>query len=101
MFSVENFGPEVTNMVREVTDDKTKSKAERKLHQIEEAKHASLGARMIKYGDKIANMTDIMGHPLMYYYFLFILSLEMMIILMATLFGRTLFSKVLERLIKS
>lgn len=46
-------------IVKEVTDDKKKSKAERKLLQIEHAKNASFGARAVKYGDKIANINDI------------------------------------------
>lgn len=57
------FGEKVCKMVLEVTDDKTIPKAERKQLQIEHAPHLSPGARQIKLGDKISNITDVMNNP--------------------------------------
>ena len=50
-------------MVLEVTDDKSLPKAERKLKQIEHARHISDGAKQVKLGDKISNITDVMNNP--------------------------------------
>ncbi|MCB0163794.1 MAG: bifunctional (p)ppGpp synthetase/guanosine-3',5'-bis(diphosphate) 3'-pyrophosphohydrolase [Anaerolineae bacterium] len=57
------FGPEVLTLVQEVTDDKSKPKQERKRLQIENAPHASPGAKLIKLGDKISNIHDITISP--------------------------------------
>lgn len=57
------FGENVSAMVMEVTDDKSLPKAERKQLQIEHAPHLSPGAKLIKLGDKISNITDIMNNP--------------------------------------
>ena len=48
-------------MVQEVTDDKTLPKLERKQRQIDHAKEISGDAAIIKLGDKIANVTDIIN----------------------------------------
>ena len=60
---IELFGENVCKMVLEVTDDKSLPKAERKQKQIEHAPHLSTGAKLIKLGDKISNITDVMNNP--------------------------------------
>ena len=59
----ELFGERVCGFVREVTDDKTLSKAERKELQIAHAPHLSDGAKQIKIADKISNIEDIAEDP--------------------------------------
>ena len=59
----ELFGEKVCQIVLEVTDDKSLPKAERKQRQIEHAPHLSTGAKIIKLGDKISNITDIVQSP--------------------------------------
>ena len=58
-----NFGKRIVKIVLEVTDDKSLPKAERKLLQIEHAKHASKGAKLVKLADKICNLRDIVASP--------------------------------------
>jgi len=55
----ENFGCEVTNVVKEVTDDKTLPYAERKRLQIVTAPHKSDRGKAIKLADKIYNLRDL------------------------------------------
>lgn len=57
------FGPDVTKVVLEVTDDKTLGKAERKQLQIEHASTASHQAKLVKLADKICNLRDILASP--------------------------------------
>ena len=57
------FGPEVTSVVLEVTDDKTLPKAERKRLQVEHAPHVSERAKLVKLADKICNLRDILASP--------------------------------------
>ncbi len=57
------FGEDVANLVREVTDDKSLPKAERKRLQIENAPHKSPRAKMIKIADKISNLKSILHSP--------------------------------------
>ena len=57
------FGENVSEMVLEVTDDKSLPKPARKQLQIEHAPHLSPGAKLIKLGDKISNITDVMNNP--------------------------------------
>jgi len=59
----QNFGAAVADYVREVTDDKSLPKAERKRLQIEHAPHLSTGAKQIKLADKISNIRDVTDHP--------------------------------------
>jgi len=59
----ENFGDAVTDIVLEVTDDKSLPKAERKRLQIEHAAHASPQAKLVKLADKICNLRDILASP--------------------------------------
>jgi guanosine-3',5'-bis(diphosphate) 3'-pyrophosphohydrolase len=57
------FGERVSGMVLEVTDDKSLPKAERKQLQIEHAPHLSAGAKLVKLGDKISNVRDVLENP--------------------------------------
>jgi len=59
----ELFGATVCGYVLEVTDDKSLPKEERKLKQIEHAPHLSDGAKQVKLGDKISNITDVLNNP--------------------------------------
>jgi len=53
------FGPEVMTIVKECTDDKSLSKAERKRLQAENAPHKSHKAKLVKLGDKLYNLRDL------------------------------------------
>ena len=57
------FGPDVTQLVLEVTDDKTLPQTERKRLQVEHAPHKSPRAKMIKMADKISNLRGILNTP--------------------------------------
>ena len=57
------FGREVAEIVREVTDDKSLPKAERKRLQIEHAAQLSRRAKLVKLADKICNLHDIVVSP--------------------------------------
>jgi guanosine-3',5'-bis(diphosphate) 3'-pyrophosphohydrolase len=57
------FGKDVTDIVMEVTDDKTLPKAERKRLQVEHAAHISHRAKLVKLADKICNLRDIAAKP--------------------------------------
>ena len=59
----ELFGEKVCEMVLEVTDDKSLPKATRKQKQVEHAPHLSTGAKLIKLGDKISNIRDVLENP--------------------------------------
>ena len=59
----EHFGPEVAGLVRELTDDKSLEKAERKRLQIEHARNSSARAKQLKIADKICNVRDITTRP--------------------------------------
>lgn len=60
---VAQFGADIADLVREVTDNKTLSKAERKQLQIEHAPHLSSRAKMIKTADLTSNLRSIMESP--------------------------------------
>ncbi|KAG9352297.1 hypothetical protein JZ751_020710 [Albula glossodonta] len=53
------FGPKVARIVREVTDDKTLAKQERKRQQVEHAPHCSHQAKLVKLADKLYNLRDL------------------------------------------
>ena len=55
----EVFGAEVSDLVGEVTDDKSLPKKERKQKQIDHSPHLSTRAKLIKLADKICNTRDI------------------------------------------
>jgi guanosine-3',5'-bis(diphosphate) 3'-pyrophosphohydrolase len=57
------FGPRVCRIVEEVTDNRHLSKAERKRLQIVRASQLSPGAALIKLGDKISNVLDVVHSP--------------------------------------
>jgi guanosine-3',5'-bis(diphosphate) 3'-pyrophosphohydrolase len=59
----QHFGHEVADLVRELTDDKSLEKAERKRLQIEHADGMSLRAKQVKIADKICNVRDVMVCP--------------------------------------
>ncbi|XP_062604996.1 guanosine-3',5'-bis(diphosphate) 3'-pyrophosphohydrolase MESH1-like isoform X2 [Saccostrea cucullata] len=56
---LDNFGEEVTGLVREVTDDKNLPKLERKQQQIDHAPHTSYKAKLVKLADKLYNLRDL------------------------------------------
>jgi (p)ppGpp synthase/HD superfamily hydrolase len=60
---VELFGDDVADLVRDVTDDKTLIKAERKRLQVERAPHKSDRARMLKIADKTSNLRALITSP--------------------------------------
>ena len=60
---MQHFGAAVAELVRELTDDKSLPKAERKRLQIEHARSASPGAKQLKIADKICNIRDITVTP--------------------------------------
>ena len=53
------FGPEVSGVVSEVTDDKSLEKQRRKQLQVENAPKKSDRAKQLKIADKICNIRDI------------------------------------------
>ena len=58
------FGPVISSIVMEVTDDKTIiAKQERKQLQIEHASHISDHAKLLKLTDKISNLRDLTIDP--------------------------------------
>lgn len=57
------FGPKITKIVEEVTDDKRLPKQRRKELQVEHAAHISRSAKLVKLADKIANLSDIVINP--------------------------------------
>jgi GTP diphosphokinase / guanosine-3',5'-bis(diphosphate) 3'-diphosphatase len=59
----ERFGKEVATVVREVSDDRTLNKADRKRLQIEHASELSRRARLVKLADKICNIRDVASNP--------------------------------------
>jgi (p)ppGpp synthase/HD superfamily hydrolase len=57
------FGGRVASLVAEVTDDKTLPLSERKRLQVENAAHASHGAKVIKIADKTSNLRAMALSP--------------------------------------
>jgi guanosine-3',5'-bis(diphosphate) 3'-pyrophosphohydrolase len=57
------FGPVISQLVAEVTDDKSLSKEERKRRQVEHASSLSRRARAVKLADKICNLRDVAHDP--------------------------------------
>lgn len=53
------FGADVCAIVREVTDDKSLAKLERKRLQIEHAAGSSSSAKLVKLADKLYNLRDL------------------------------------------
>lgn len=59
----QRFGDSVTDIVVEVTDDKSLAKQRRKEFQVENAPHKSRGAVMVKLADKTCNLRDMAAAP--------------------------------------
>ena len=59
----ETFGAEISDIVMEVTDDKSLEKEVRKQAQIDHAQHLSRQARAVKLADKICNLGDVVESP--------------------------------------
>ena len=57
------FGEDVAKLVREVTDDKSLPKIERKRLQIETAAKKSTRAQCLKIADKTANLGSLLSSP--------------------------------------
>lgn len=57
------FGPVVTNIVREVSNDMTLSSTERRIRETENIPGLSHPAKLVKLADKIANIRDISTMP--------------------------------------
>jgi guanosine-3',5'-bis(diphosphate) 3'-pyrophosphohydrolase len=57
------FGKTITDLVIEVTDDKSLDKATRKRLQIRHAPNLSRGAKLVKLADKICNLRDMAASP--------------------------------------
>lgn len=57
------FGTEVSSIVRELTDDKSLPKAERKRLQVVNAPHKSTSASLVKLCDKTSNLRAIANSP--------------------------------------
>jgi len=60
---VDNFGKRVAKIVREVTDDISLPKAERKRLQVLHAPHLSKRAKILKIADKAANLNSTQQAP--------------------------------------
>jgi guanosine-3',5'-bis(diphosphate) 3'-pyrophosphohydrolase len=58
-----HFGADLAGIVRELTDDKSLSKDDRKRLQIEHAAAASRQAKLVKLADKICNLRDLSSSP--------------------------------------
>lgn len=54
-----HFGPDIKNIIAEVTDDKSLPKQERKQLQIEHALTSSRKAKLVKLADKLYNLRDL------------------------------------------
>jgi GTP diphosphokinase / guanosine-3',5'-bis(diphosphate) 3'-diphosphatase len=59
----ETFGAQITQIVLEVTDDKSLPKEVRKQLQIEHAPQLSRQAKTVKLADKICNLRDTLTQP--------------------------------------
>ena len=59
----QEFGVEITSIVREVTDDKSLPKLQRKELQVQHAPRLSQSARLVKLADKICNLRDVLAAP--------------------------------------
>ncbi|MFO7894962.1 MAG: HD domain-containing protein [Longimicrobiales bacterium] len=57
------FGPEVRDVVVEVTDDKSLPKRERKELQVERAASLSRRAKLVRIADKVSNVHDVLHAP--------------------------------------
>lgn len=58
-----HFGKKISDIVWEVTDDKSLTDAERRRIQVAHAKAASKRAKLVKLADKTCNLRDIINTP--------------------------------------
>jgi guanosine-3',5'-bis(diphosphate) 3'-pyrophosphohydrolase len=64
LLEIENeFGPIVSELVAELSDDKSLPKDQRKRLQVEHAATLSRRARLVKLADKTCNLRDVVGDP--------------------------------------
>ena len=59
----QDFGADVADLVRDVTDDKSLPKVERKRLQIEQTPHKPDRVKMLKMADKISNLHSLVASP--------------------------------------
>lgn len=59
----EHFGPDIANIVKEVTDDKSLDKVQRKKLQIENAVKKCHHAKLVKLADKLSNLRSLLTDP--------------------------------------
>lgn len=59
----DKFGPQVSAIVSELTDDMSLPYPDRKQLQVDRATKLSLAARKIRIADKASNMQDLMAYP--------------------------------------
>lgn len=60
---LQEFGKRVSDLVAEVSDDKSLPKQERKRRQVEHAAHLSRDAQQLKIADKLCNLREILTNP--------------------------------------
>jgi len=58
-----NFGVDIAEIVKEVTDDTSLTREERKSQQIQHAPLLSKEAALVKFADKISNLRDLIYLP--------------------------------------
>ena len=58
----DEFGKAIRDIVMDVTDDKTLTKAARKQAQIDHAAHISDKSKLVKLADKISNLRDVLNN---------------------------------------
>ena len=59
----DEFNPDIASLVREVTDDKSLPKEERKRLQVEHAPQKTARAKILKIADKTSNLRGILNSP--------------------------------------
>lgn len=59
----QHFGKKIRGMVEEVSDDPVLPKNMKKQKQVDHAPHLSEGATLVKLGDKICNVIDLIDAP--------------------------------------
>jgi guanosine-3',5'-bis(diphosphate) 3'-pyrophosphohydrolase len=59
----DEFGRSISDLVAELSDDKSLPKEQRKRLQVEHAATLSRRARLVKLADKTCNLRDVVGDP--------------------------------------
>jgi guanosine-3',5'-bis(diphosphate) 3'-pyrophosphohydrolase len=57
------FGPTISAIIQEVTDDKSLKKHVRKQTQVDHAPHLTTKAKTVNLADKISNLSDVTSSP--------------------------------------